>query len=588
MGQLSFNDLSSGMRTERSFDPRRRVARNSGMGSLGKSQAHWRAVAAAVAKEDAGLMGEIRSFQGKIDASMRKIRAAAAAADEISYNVGPLASQIGDGSAYSMVEKVQSGSADMQDLLSEAESTAQAFEDEYNSKRATGKTFGKEFKPKAEAAAIRIGSIAKRMTRAASQLGSAFARIKSMAGRVQQGQAQASASQEAQYRLEEERAQREAAAEERRYQDSIRREEEQRQREVEARQREEQYRQAALEDERRREEEERGYDVEERQRSADADQRRIDAELRREQMQIEAEQRRIAMEQERILREEDRELRREEREDELRRLMIMQELAAQGVPGALAPVGASALAPMVPPSAVPAPPAPGIQPFVPPGSFFPGMPQPGMPQPGYAATPPPSAAMQPFQQGGMLPAFQQAAPAPVMPGQAAPAGMEWAAFDPASEMFGMGAMVPTANPSLRGAQIEEGYVLSGPDGGGRYTLTRIRDQATISVKSENEMFTGAIVDQAGDEAHQGVRAGSVVYFPPQGGITPNQRAAAAEQATQQALVTGIFGTVQEAIRGASGYLTEQERAKAARRSGRYAPSAPVSQTTASIPKADHA
>jgi hypothetical protein len=122
------------------------------------------------------------------------------------------------------------------------------------------------------------------------------------------------------------------------------------------------------------EEEARAFDAEERRR-------RYESELRREQMAIEAEERRMRLQQEALMRQEEREIRRQEREAQLQQLMLIQELAASGVPTDMLPPG------LLPPGLVkaaqqPAQPQPatptGMAPYGPGGSFIP---------PGFATPP---------------------------------------------------------------------------------------------------------------------------------------------------------------------------------------------------------
>lgn len=279
------------------------------------------------------------------------------------------------------------------------------------------------------------------------------------------------------------------------------REEAARQREEAARAREEAMEAQYVARQRAAEQEERQFAAEERAEIQTAEARKVEAELQRFELEQAAEQRRFQLEQEAVLRAEERELRAEEREGELRRLMLIQELAAKGIP--LPPGLPGAPAPGMPgafPGALPGPPGfaplfgppgfappfgapfgpPGFAPpfgapFGPPGlappwgapAGYPGVVAPGgfatgpqVPMPGAPVAPAGPPQMQPF---GAPPVYDQIGPAGVPFAAPPPVGMAWATFDPGAELFGMngmGALAPA--PNLRGAQIEAGYTVFGP------------------------------------------------------------------------------------------------------------------------------
>lgn len=626
MGHLSLGDLAGGMRHERTISPRRRAigpAGIHGMGSLaGKKskKAYWAAVAQQ--NEDDAL-SKIRTLQGRMDAHMRKIRQIAQKAQGLVLQIEAMASQ-GDVTMINAQQAAQTTAYDIQAILDEAETAYQTFDDDFNAKRSAsrGGFFAVPLVAKAESAESKIETLAGRIARAATGLTSAFARLRAQVQK-QQGAAQAAAqAQAAQIAAQERARQRELEMEERRYQDQLRREEEQRRREEEARQREMQYQEQLRREEQEREEREREREAAEERRRREAEQARIDAELRREQMAIEAEQRRYAMEQERLLREEERELRKEEREAELQRLVMMQELAAKGVPVDLAPPGAAAVGPQVPGFAYPgAPPMgfPGMpSPFMPPGAAmmpgYPGMPampspygavpvMPGAPGPmlprgapspatawaatgqvPYAAQPPqPMAPPAPAAPApAPPPTYQQSAPLGP-PASSAPPGMQWASFDPSGEMFGLGALMPTSNPRLRGGQIEQGYVLRGPLANNLYELFWAVDGPEAGAVgkgqyTEAELMAGPIVDPKADPKKV---ANRIIWVPPAQTVAQKLEAekkarerkqaeleAARDAALNQQIAKGVFGTLTAGAQAAGGYLAAREQRKAAKYAAR--------------------
>jgi hypothetical protein len=587
-----------------------------GLGALaGKKgkKAYWAAMAAQGAHNDA--LAAIRNLQPRMETDINKIRRIGQQTQDMVYQIESLVQQSGSEQAFGMIQSTQTAAFDVQAIVDEAESEYQSFEDEFNAARAKGGNYATGLAPKAESAAGKLKTLASRVGRASSMISSSFARIQAQAKKaagMAAGQAAASAAQQ---RLQDLQLQRQAEMEDRRYQDQIRREEQQRQREDEARQREREYEMQARQEEQAREQEERQREEDERARRDAADQARIDAELRREEMAIQAEQRRFAMEQERILREEERELRKEEREAELQRLVMMQELASKGVPIDLGPAGGAAMGPqvpgfgppgypgMMPGMMMPGQPRPGMMPGYPgapgmlpgypgapgmmvpgvmpgmmpgmpgpppgypgmPGQAMPGQAMPGQPVP-YAAQPPRPA----YQQGGAIPPFQQAAPG--VPSQAPPSGMAWAAFDPASELFGMGALRPSSNPTLRGAQIDDSYILRG-QGGGPYQIVFSRDGTLVNFQGKTsfslaEMMAGPITDAQAK--------GAVVYVPPT--ESPTQRNARIRREREdveanrdavlnQEIARGIFSTTGEIARAVgAGYVAREQR-KAAKYGG---------------------
>jgi hypothetical protein len=604
MGHLSLNDLMGGMRHERSISPRR-AAQPPGMPGMGlgdlagkkSKKRYWAAVHAKQAHEDA--LAQVRTMQNRMESDIGKIRALGTQAQNMGYEVQSLTQGSDSERAFAMIQSVQTSLYDVQAIVDEAEAEYSSFEDEFNAARAKGGNYAPPLVPKGDAVASKLKTLAGRAARASSMISSSFARVQAAARKAAQGAAAQGAAEAERLRLQDLQMQRQAEMEQRRYDDQLRREEQQRAREDEARAREREYEAELRREEQQRAEADEQREAEERARRDAADQARIDAELRREQMAIEAEQRRFAMEQERILREEERELRKEEREGELQRLMMMQELASKGVPIDMGPPGAASMGPVVPgfgPGMMPGMPMPGMpgmpmgypgMPGMPPGMpmGYPGMPamqpgmpamapQPGMPamapQPGYAAQPP-AAAMQQYQQGGALPAFTQAPAAGAIPGQAPPPGMAWAAFDPASEMFGMGAFAPANNPTLQGAQIETGYVLRG-QGNGPYQILWAQSGEPVvwqgkSSFSISEMMAGPIHDTKFGPPGGG---GGIVYYPPS--QSPSQRRASQEAAADAQfnteLARGIFGATGEIAKAVGGWAVAREDRKAAKRGGR--------------------
>jgi hypothetical protein len=271
-------------------------------------------------------------------------------------------------------------------------------------------------------------------------------------------------------------------------------------------------------------------------------------------------------------REAEREARREEQEAMLQQLLLMQELGVQsptGLPGA-APGGAFPAAGAFP-GAFPAgypqqqfPAAPGYpggfpQQFAPPG--YPAAPA-GYPQQPYYGPPaapgavsaypgqtgavpgPPSFPGQTYAPGpygppafAQRPQYMQSAPMGI-PQQQAPPGMQWAQFDPAAEMFGMGnyggrrhpfadsaqaaglgaADQPVGNPRLKGAQVELGYNIYGPslDASSKEFYTfEAPDGASWTVFADQVIGPAAI-------PQQDPRTNRIVYVPPPGGAPPEE------------------------------------------------------------------
>jgi hypothetical protein len=354
------------------------------------------------------------------------------------------------------------------------------------------------------------------------------------------------------------------------------------------------FEQSQLDEARRIRDEERAYEAEERNRMAAISQQRMEAELRREQMAIDAEERRLRLQQEAALRAEEREIRAEEREAQLQQLMLIQELAAAGLPTDLLPAGLAPPqkqvqpAPPVAPAGFPrfapgamapgmAPPGPGGQ-FVLPGfavpaagpwsPYGPVVQGPGGPapmgfapevpgfavQPGFAPVAHAAAPAQPQYQQSSAPVLPTPGVYPQEPQAAAPPGFAWTGFDPGAELFGMGglgALAQTVNPNLQGALIEERWLVLGPDGSGNYTITR-PNGSVFGTFTEDQLFQGALRDPSNNQ---------VVFIPP----------ATRPTGTGSAVATEIAAAVREAIRATGSVLTAQEQRKAAKYGQRYAP-----------------
>jgi hypothetical protein len=331
--------------------------------------------------------------------------------------------------------------------------------------------------------------------------------------------------------------------------------------EAAAREKELEYQQMLAEEKRLEREQAWAREDAERARLAAAEQAKIDAEKYRYEMEVAAEERRAQLEQERILREEERALRQEEREAQMKQLMLLQEIAAKGLPTSMLPATATGMAPMAPmvPGAATAaygmpisPAAPMIQSSMPAMTALPfqqAAPMPALPfqqaapmpaampaatpaPPGYAATPP-AAALSPFQQTAPMPA----------PSAPAPPGMTWASFDPGSEMFGMEGLEPLS--SHPGAKIEEGYTLAGPDDNEQYLLIRPDGTPCHRFTMDFARSQGVVKD-----------GNKIVFVPSHAGDDSNVEAEVAR-------------TIREAIKGTAQVLTERERRKAAEEGGGY-------------------
>jgi chemotaxis protein histidine kinase CheA len=315
---------------------------------------------------------------------------------------------------------------------------------------------------------------------------------------------------------------------------------------------------------------------------------RLAAEMRREQMAIDAEERRMRLQQEALLRQEERAIRREEREAQLEQLMLIQELAASGLPTDMLPAG------LLPPKPAPAPPpawsqGAGLVPwgqggqFVPPGfatppgaiphqawspygpmvagpagvaptGFAPQVPGaavlptvPAYASPGYGGPPPAT-----FQQAGVVAAGE------------APPGFAWAGFDPGTEMFGMGdagglgVLKPTFNPNLQGGMIEEGWDIKGPDSNDAYTI-RDPQGRSLGTYTEDQIFQGVIRD-AGN---------NIIFVPP-----------ATRPVSQASAVTAeVAATLRELVKGVTNVMSAQEQRKAAKYGARAGAQPPALSTT---------
>lgn len=541
MGYLSLNDFQRGGRhpavrnDHRNVRPvlvglgalaRSPIPRGAGLGALaGKKSKHF---AAAQAAEDNAL-SQIRSLQSKMDSAMQRLEQAQAALSEQQYVIEEKVAGIDNPGIFSIVSQANTSIGDANMLIEEARAAYQAFEDEFNAKKSAGGWFAVPLVAKAQTTATTLDSAISKVARAQAMVQSTAMRVQSLAAKAakeaaagQTAAEQAAAAEERRYQLELERQEREWQRQQQLEEQRIAREEAARQRELELQQQALERQQQLQQQEWEREE---------------AERQRIEAaEIRRIELQQQAEERRLAMEQERILREEERELRKQEREAELQRLMLMQELAAKGLP-TFAPTMPAGPVPGMYPTAV-AP--PGMFPMAPAPSMampFPGMPQMPMgPQAmPYAATPPGPA---PYTQSGPLMAPQQPPPA---------AGMQWASFDPASEMFGMSGLVPeTLNQNLQGAMIEEGWIITGPDDDDMYILKNMSTRQALRV-SGDQMARGPVE-----------YGGKVIFVPP-----ANLRASSGK-ITQQDVAKGIFATLQEGIKATGSYLSERERRRAAK------------------------
>jgi len=180
---------------------------------------------------------------------------------------------------------------------------------------------------------------------------------------------------------------------------------------------------------------------------------------------------------------------------------------------------------------------------------------PGYTAPGYAA---------PAQQPGMPQYAQSTGITP--PRQSPGPGMQWAAFNPGAELFGMGGgiggLIATRNPNLTGAMIEEGYVIRGPLSNGVYEIiygggqgmpapTNSRgDRVNGRQYTEDELFQGAVIDD---------KTGRVVFTPP-------RRRPGSE--TGPIVAAGIFDVIGKGITATGQVLSERERRKAAKYTGR--------------------
>ena len=545
-----------------------------GLGSLGGKKSRrilFYQMQAAAADEAA--KKEALTKLPALDAAMGKINNSVNAARDQAYSVSSLASSVDHPSAISLGQEAQDAASEIETLAGEAR---QAY-NECDSMVRAKKGSGAEMLVAVEQASGAIAMVQRRIVQAGNTLNATVARLQSLKKTADAAASTAADAAAERVRLAEEARLREQAhldAEAER----IRLAEEARiAREQAARDMEYQLQQDQLAEQRRLAEQERAYEQAERDRLAQIEQARIDAQMRREQMAIDAENRRMQQQQEAALREEERLIRREEREAQLQQLMLIQELAAAGLPVQNLPAGL-------------APPQPQAQ-VQPTGSqyYMPGFSQPVQAQPqawtpwgpevpgpggvaptgfaptvpgvalmpyqaapaGYAATAP-----QTYQQSaGFSPTYPQQAPQG--PGDAPP-GFAWAGFDPGTEMFGMGDMggfIPTINPNLQGALVEDGWDVSGPYEDDMYVITRPNGQL-LGRYTEDQLFMGGIRDPQSHLLVKGLGANAIVFVPPATRPKSDRTAAA---------VTGeIAATVRELIKGATSVMTEQERRKAAK------------------------
>ena len=575
MGHMTLGDYAN---SGSSFqNPRRGLLalHQQGFGALGSKKSRKRYAAALAAQQaHEKALDQIRAIQGRMESNLTKVERASGASREQSFMIQDLAQAIDHPSSFSLSQQAQDATFDIEALADEARSVFDTFEREFNNARSAAGTYATaDLVGRAQSADTTIKSLAARMGRAASALSASVGRLQSLSKKASVASSAAASAEDARIRAEQDRFERERQAN-LREEEQIRAAEDRRfASEQAARERESALQQQAIDAQRMAAEEDRQAAAEERGRIVQFEQSRIDAELRREQMVIDAEERRLRRQQEGVLREEERELRREEREAQLQQLMLIQELAAKGLPTQFLPPG---LAPPLPPGfqqqGAPGgflPPgfAPqasgGFNPYgqAPPGFAPPGFaPQPGFAPPGYAATAPgqPPAFTQgaaPFQP----PAFQQSQGVMAPQGAPPPPGMEWAAFDPAAEMFGMGgmgALQQTLNPSLGGSLIEEGYTIVGPDDNDMYRIYA-PNGAPAAVQG---FAAGAPISTA--RLTQGALRsanGQIIFVPGEG--------VGAGGASAAAVTSEIASTLREAIRATGDVLTERERRKAAKYGG---------------------
>lgn len=616
MGTLSMNDIYGMQRIPRRRSyagmPMRRYnnVRMSGMGGMGGffdnfkylfRSKHTGGGAPAPAAPNQATINQVKRAQEQAESSLASMRTMIQGAQSSLMQITGMATE--DPTVLQYKQQADAAFAEMQSIVRDADMLIGDFESRYSAERSKGGDYASGFVAEAQ-------DMARQFNRALSQvtLGSSAVNMALAQARRRVKEAAEIVRQEEQDRLREERRLADLAAEQQRQiqaEEDARIEEEQRQADLAAAAAEAdvEMRRMMLEEQRLAREAQYAREEAERERIRAAEQARIAAEQRRYEMELAAEERKYQIEQERILREEERQLRREEREAEMQRLVMMQELAAKGipvpsltteeeeptpVPGGIPglPAGAQPV-PGMPGymmvddaaygaygAAMPAIPGYGMQPTIPAMPAYGAAPmyQPyGMvPQqvpPGYAATMPPApmaapapvaapmaaqAPMPAYQQGAMpqapqaMPAYQQTVTAP------AP-GMQWAAFDPGTEMFGMGglgALVPSA--TMQGAMIEEGYQMTPPDQSGTIHLIRPDGSRGPSFTMASAMSKGMITDTY--VTPDGKTGERVVFTPPGDGGDGTTEA--------------VAGTIQELIRGVTSVMTERERRKAAK----YGPS----------------
>lgn len=272
-----------------------------------------------------------------------------------------------------------------------------------------------------------------------------------------------------------------------------------------------------------------------------------------------------------------RQQRMEEQEALMQQLLFMQELSVQpGMPQAApSPYGAPAL-----PFAVPTPGAPGLP--GPAGFYTPGAP--AGPQTLFPAQLAPQGFPGYMPAAQPLPAWQQSVGIQAPMQQAGP-GMQFASFNPGTELFGMGhygqqvyqaarggsryplpfgdsglgaADQPVSNPQLRGALIEKGYNVFGPstDANNRtYYTFESPDGRTWQVWGKDVI--GAAARPVLDPGTQ-----RIIYAPPPGG-TPTE-----EPTDWRSIQEGIQSAIQTGVQAYQGISVGREQAKLVRQQRR--------------------
>lgn len=229
------------------------------------------------------------------------------------------------------------------------------------------------------------------------------------------------------------------------------------------------------------------------------------------QMEQERAQQQFQAQQEKEARAEERRAARDQQDQMLQQLLVMQEMGINPLTGQ--PAGMQ----------MPGMPAGVPQGYAAPGAFMtPGF-GPGLPvssqsmQQGFA---PPGYGMQP-QGYGMQPQQGWQQSYGVAPAAQAPAGsgFEMVSFDPAAQMFGLGAVDnPVGNAALRGSLVEAGYSVYGP------SLDAQRRAFYTLESPDGRTWTAWGTQVIGPQAtpQKDPQTGRVVYAPPPGGVAPEQ------------------------------------------------------------------